>query len=94
VENLARIVPATVQVRLDRGAWTVPPVFGWVQGLGRIAADEMDRVFNMGIGMVLVVAAPAAAEIRRELADLGFEAWAIGEVAAADAAAERVVLRS
>jgi phosphoribosylformylglycinamidine cyclo-ligase len=62
-----------------------------VQGLGRIAADEMDRVFNMGVGMVLVVAATAAAEIRRELADLGFEAWAIGEVAA-EAAAERVVL--
>ncbi len=92
VENLARIVPPTVQVRLTRGSWTAPPVFGWVQGLGGIAADEMDRVFNMGIGMVLVVAATAAAEVRRELADLGFEAWAIGEVAAAEAAVDRVVL--
>ena len=93
VENLARIVPPAVQVRLARGAWTVPPVFGWVQGLGGIAADEMDRVFNMGVGMVLVVAPEAAAAVRSELADLGFDAWEIGTAVAAAADAERVVLR-
>ena len=71
----------------------MPPVFAWVQGLGGIAADEMERVFNMGVGMVLVVAAAAAGEVRRELADLGFDSWQIGEVVAAAAAADRVVLR-
>ena len=93
VENLARIVPANVQVVLDRGSWTVPPVFPWVQSLGNIAADEMDRVFNMGVGMVLVVSPHFAASIQKQLADLGHENWRIGSVRAAAAGEERVVLR-
>ena len=55
-ENLARIVPPTVQVEIDRSSLPVPGVFGWVQRLGGIESAEMYRVFNMGIGMVLVVA--------------------------------------
>jgi phosphoribosylformylglycinamidine cyclo-ligase len=92
-ENLARIVPADVQVEIDRGAWQVPAVFPWVQGLGRIAADEMERVFNMGVGMVLVVAAEIAADVRQQLADLGHDAWSIGRVRAARADEDRVVVR-
>jgi len=93
VENLARIVPDHVQVVLERGSWRVPGVFPWVQGLGGIADDEMDRVFNMGIGMVLVVSPHFADSIRRQLADLGFDSWNIGQVAAAAPAADRVVMR-
>jgi len=92
VENLARIVPERVQVRLDRGSWYVPPVFGWVQGLGGIAADEMDRVFNMGVGMVLVVSPHFAESIQKQLADLGHDAWRIGEVREATPGDDRVVL--
>ena len=92
-ENLGRIVPPTVQVEIDRGSWRVPAVFPWVQGLGGIAADEMDRVFNMGVGMVLVVAPQVADDVRRELAELGHDAWAIGRVRAAAADEDRVVLR-
>jgi len=72
-DNLARIVPNTVQVMIDRGSWTMPGVFPWLQKLGDIAADEMDRVFNMGLGMVLVVSPHFADSIRHQLADLGFE---------------------
>jgi phosphoribosylformylglycinamidine cyclo-ligase len=93
VENLARIVPAHVQVALDRGSWTVPAVFPWVQELGRIDADEMERVFNMGVGMVLVVSPHFADSIQRQLADLGHENWKIGTVTAATADQDRVVLR-
>jgi phosphoribosylformylglycinamidine cyclo-ligase len=92
VENLARIVPAQVQVRLTRGSWAVPGVFPWVQKLGSIDAAEMERVFNMGIGMVMVVSPHFADSIRKQLADLGFENWAIGDVHAAGPADERVVL--
>ena len=92
VENLARIVPVNVQVRLTRGAWAVPGVFPWVQKLGSIDAAEMERVFNMGIGMVLVVSPHFADSIRRQLADLGFENWRIGDVHAAGPADDRVVL--
>ena len=92
VENLARIVPPHVQVALERGSWTVPAVFPWVQEFGRIADDEMERVFNMGVGMVLVVAPHFADSIRSQLADLGFESWRIGTVRPATADQERVVL--
>ncbi|MFM8436685.1 MAG: phosphoribosylformylglycinamidine cyclo-ligase [Planctomycetia bacterium] len=92
VENLARIVPDHVQVRLARGSWTVPGVFPWVQRLGSIDAAEMDRVFNMGIGMVLVVSPHFADSIRKQLDDLGFENWAIGTVHAASPTDDRVVL--
>jgi phosphoribosylformylglycinamidine cyclo-ligase len=92
VENLARIVPAHVQVRLARGSWTVPGVFPWVQRLGGIDAAEMERVFNMGIGMVMVVSPHFADSVRKQLADLGFDNWAIGEVRAAGPTDERVVL--
>jgi len=92
VENLARIVPDSVQIMLERGAWRVPPVFPWVQRLGAIAADEMEQVFNMGIGMVLVVSPHFADSIQSQLADLGFDTWRIGSVRAATSAEERVVL--
>ena len=92
-ENLGRIVPDEAQVVIERCSWTMPAVFPWLQELGGIAADEMDRVFNMGIGMVLVVAAPEAEGIRHQLADLGHAAWTIGTVRAAAPADERVILR-
>ena len=92
-ENLGRIVPADVQVEIDRGSWRVPAVFPWVQGLGSIAADEMERVFNMGVGMVLVVAPEIAIDVQRELADLGHDSWTIGRVRPARVEDDRVVLR-
>jgi phosphoribosylformylglycinamidine cyclo-ligase len=91
-ENLARIVPDTVQVVLERGSWNVPPVFPWVQSLGGIAADEMERVFNMGIGMVLVVSPHFADSIQKQLADLGHESFRLGSAKASKPDAERVVL--
>jgi phosphoribosylformylglycinamidine cyclo-ligase len=64
-----------------------------VQKLGRIDAAEMERVFNMGVGMVLVVSPHAADSTQRQLADLGHENWKIGTVTAATADQDRVVLR-
>ncbi len=92
-ENLARIVPPRVQVEIDLASWPVPGVFSWVQRLGGIEAAEMDRVFNMGIGMVLIVAPHHAESIRHQLADCGHESWPIGTVRAATGDDERVALR-
>ncbi|HXZ25956.1 MAG TPA: phosphoribosylformylglycinamidine cyclo-ligase [Nitrospiria bacterium] len=61
-ENLPRILPARCRAVVDRAAWCVPPHFLWLQRLGRIAEEEMWRVFNMGVGMILVV--PPQAEHR------------------------------
>ncbi len=80
LENLERIVPEGVRVVIQRGSWPVPPVFGWVQRLGEIDQAEMDRVFNLGVGMVLVVSPFYAESIRHQLADHGVESWPIGRV--------------
>jgi phosphoribosylformylglycinamidine cyclo-ligase len=77
-ENLERIVPEGVQVRIDRGSWTIPPVFGWLQRLGEVEQAEMDQVFNMGVGLVLVVAPFYAESIRHQLARDGVPTWTIG----------------
>ncbi|MFH1265402.1 MAG: phosphoribosylformylglycinamidine cyclo-ligase [Planctomycetota bacterium] len=79
-ENLERIVPQGTQVAIDRHSWPVPPVFAWLGRLGQIDEAEMDRVFNMGIGLVLVVSSYYAESIRHQLADCGVESWLIGRV--------------
>jgi phosphoribosylformylglycinamidine cyclo-ligase len=79
-ENLARIMPSGCRAIIERGSWTVPPVFGWLQQLGEIDADEMDRVFNMGLGLALVVSPYFADSIRHQLDDCGLTNWLIGEV--------------
>jgi phosphoribosylformylglycinamidine cyclo-ligase len=92
-ENLARVVPSHLQIVIDRDRWQVPAIFRWVQRLGSIEEPEMERVFNMGIGMVLVVSPHFAASIRSQIADFGIETFDLGRVATATATDERVVLR-
>ncbi len=79
-ENLTRILPDGVQVVIQRGSWPVPPVFEWLQRLGEVEQAEMDRVFNMGLGMVLVVAPFYAESIRHQLKRSGLANWQIGRV--------------
>lgn len=78
-ENLGRIVPKNIQMRIRRESWEVPPVFKWLQDLGSIESTEMSRVFNMGLGMVLVVSPHFADSIQHQLADLGMTSWQVGE---------------
>jgi phosphoribosylformylglycinamidine cyclo-ligase len=56
--NLPRALPAGLVADLDRSAWQVPPVFDLIARRGRVSQDEMFGTFNMGLGMVLVCAAP------------------------------------
>ena len=79
-ENLARIVPEGVQVVIERGSWPMPAIFPWLQRLGEVEQAEMDQVFNMGIGMVLVVSPYYADSIRHQLTRGGVESWPIGRV--------------
>ena len=78
--NLPRVLPDGCVAALDGNAWTAPPVFGWLAQAGGIAADEMLRVFNCGLGMVLVVSdADAALSLLHEA---GEQAWTIGSIEA------------
>lgn len=58
--NLSRVIPTGLTARLDRRAWTPLPVFGYIAGHGRVQREEMERAFNMGVGMVGVIAAEDA----------------------------------
>lgn len=80
VDNIPRILPANVQAVLRRDSWPVPPVFPWVQKLGNIAQEEMDRVFNLGIGFVLIVRPHYAASIQKRLQSAGTAAHVIGTI--------------
>ncbi|MDX1944928.1 MAG: phosphoribosylformylglycinamidine cyclo-ligase [Pirellulaceae bacterium] len=81
-DNLERILPDGTRVLIDRNSWPIPKVFTWLQGLGGIDDDEMERVFNMGIGLVLVFNPRHENTIRRVLADCGLESWTLGKVVA------------
>lgn len=83
-ENLERILPEGVQAVIQRGSWTVPPVFTWLKRLGEIDDAEMDRVFNMGVGLVLAVSPYYADSIRSQFTDCGLSAWQIGEIVAGE----------
>jgi phosphoribosylformylglycinamidine cyclo-ligase len=79
-DNLERILPEGTRALLDRTSWQVPPVFHWLQGLGNIDDDEMERVFNMGIGLALVFDPYFENSIRHMLADFGLESWVLGQI--------------
>jgi phosphoribosylformylglycinamidine cyclo-ligase len=81
-DNLSRILPEGVAAEIDRGSWPVPPVFPWLQQLGGVDEDEMHRVFNMGIGLALVISPYYADSIREQLASCGLASWPIGRAVA------------
>ena len=83
-ENIERILPDNVTVDVDGGSWERPPIFDWLQEAGNVATDEMFRVFNMGIGLALIVSPYYADVIRRLLDQNGLDNWLIGTVAAGD----------
>jgi phosphoribosylformylglycinamidine cyclo-ligase len=79
-ENLPRIFPEGVRATIDRRKWVAPPIFQVLSRVGQVEREEMYRVFNMGIGLVLVVPAHLAAAVLKKAAELGERAWKIGEI--------------
>jgi phosphoribosylformylglycinamidine cyclo-ligase len=82
-ENVPRILPEGLGARFKRGAWQVPPIFPFVQRAGSIDEDEMYRVFNMGLGMVIAVAPGNAERLRTEMPS-AFEVGVVVPVAGAE----------
>jgi phosphoribosylformylglycinamidine cyclo-ligase len=80
--NLARVLPEGTGAVLERGTWALPPLFTMLAGRGGLAGDELERVFNLGVGMTAVVAAGDADRALRVLAGRGVPAWQLGLVAA------------
>jgi phosphoribosylformylglycinamidine cyclo-ligase len=82
-ENLGRILPEGLRAEIAAGAWERPPVFGLIAAEGPVEEGEMFRTFNMGIGMIAVVAPADAARTLATLDSVGHRAWEIGRVAPA-----------
>jgi phosphoribosylformylglycinamidine cyclo-ligase len=79
-DNVGRILPPGKRVHVSRSAWTVPPVFAWLQRCGNVADVEMFRVFNMGVGFVVICAPDAAEQVLQHFTAEGIAVWRIGEV--------------
>lgn len=81
-ENLDRILPKHVDAIIDPSAWTPHPIFTWLQETGGVETSEMRRVFNMGIGMAVVVSEFYAANIASQIRSLGIDCNPIGRIVA------------
>jgi phosphoribosylformylglycinamidine cyclo-ligase len=90
VDNVPRVLPPNRRVFVNRGSWDVPPVFPWLQRLGNVAQAEMDRVFNGGIGFVMIVAPFYAESICERLTKEGVPATVIGVVSDGETGVEWV----
>jgi phosphoribosylformylglycinamidine cyclo-ligase len=82
VENVPRILPAGLTAEIDASIWPRPPLFGWLQAQGGVAEEELLRVFNCGIGMVIVVAQRDAEAASALLRRAGETVWPIGTIRA------------
>jgi phosphoribosylformylglycinamidine cyclo-ligase len=80
--NIPRVLPEGLGARLRRGSWEVPPLFRLIQKGGGVSDEEMERTFNMGIGMVVVVAPGDLHEVEHSLERRGEASFVIGRVVA------------
>ena len=92
LENVPRILRAGLQAQIASSAWAMPALFEWLQREGRIDSQEMYRVFNCGIGMVLAVAADQAVAIKQFLTEQGETVYVLGDIKTADEDASRTVV--
>jgi phosphoribosylformylglycinamidine cyclo-ligase len=91
--NVPRVLPDNMTAMLDKSAWTLPPLFQWLQREGNVADEEMHRVFNCGIGMVVVVAASDANRATELLTASGETVYALGRIEARQTGQEQTVIR-
>jgi len=80
VDNVPRVLPENTQAVLHRDSWQMPALFRWLQMKGGVADAEMVRVFNCGIGMVVIVSPEQADAAIQSLAKQSLRAWVVGEV--------------
>lgn len=84
LDNLPRILPAGCAVEIRRGSWPILPVFSHLVALGQLPEEESYRVFNMGIGMALVVSEDDADAVSQNFRARGYEVFTIGQIIAGD----------
>lgn len=80
IDNIPRIVRGACRAVIKKGSWDIPPVFSVIQSIGKVDEAEMYRVFNMGIGMIIVVPEKEKQEIMERLTRLGEKPFLIGRI--------------
>jgi phosphoribosylformylglycinamidine cyclo-ligase len=83
-DNIPRVLPASASAKIDLGRWTLPPIFRYLRDRGEIAQPEMLRTFNVGIGMVVMVAENDLDEAKELLSHAGEQPQVIGEIVEGD----------
>lgn len=90
--NTQRVLPPQLALVVDRNSWTLPPLFSYLQQVGQVPQEDLERTFNCGVGMVLIAPAnsvtPALALLRKQ----GHLAWELGEISSATPALAGVKL--
>ncbi len=79
-DNIPRVLPAGLSVKIDASSWDLPPIFTWLQAQGRISDEDMHRTFNCGVGMVVCLPTAVVTEALALLKAAGETAWVLGEV--------------
>jgi len=79
-DNIPRILPKNCKAVLQKDSWKVPPIFKYIQKLGNVSEEEMYRVFNCGIGFVLVVGDEVLEDVQGIIRALGEECYIIGKI--------------
>ena len=91
-ENIPRVLPEAVTARVNKDSWPLPPLFQWLQREGQVADAEMHRVFNCGIGMVVIVAADQAEQATALLEGEGETVYRIGRIEARTAGQAQTIV--
>ncbi|XP_078698893.1 trifunctional purine biosynthetic protein adenosine-3-like isoform X1 [Branchiostoma floridae x Branchiostoma belcheri] len=92
VENIPRVLPDNISVKLDATRWTIPSVFGWVSGQGGVTEAEMAKTFNCGVGAVLVVERGKEETVLEDVRKVGETAWVIGTCVESTQVQDRVTI--
>jgi phosphoribosylformylglycinamidine cyclo-ligase len=90
LENIPRVLPSNLAAKLDNTSWQLPDIFQFLQDSGNIEITDMYRVFNCGVGMVLILDADASADAIKHLKAQGENAWLIGKIVKNDG--EQVII--
>ena len=78
--NVARVLPSNLEARIDQDAWPTPPIFPFLQKTGDIHPEEMQKAFNIGLGMTMLMREKDAGPAVRALGERGFDAYVVGRV--------------
>lgn len=92
LENVPRILPAGCMARISLNSWERPEIFKLLQKAGEVEEREMQRVFNLGIGMVIIIQAEQAMDICDRIRSLGESAVVIGEIEGRDKGGAQTIL--